>query len=97
MSKEYPARSFKSGNSVAIRMPAALGVEPDKDWTIVEHEGELVIRERAPAKRKFNIEKVAGCAIGSGLRFIESHERIFEDRPSEIAERERLQQAKRDR
>ena len=79
MGKEHPARSFKSGNSVAIRMPAALGVQPDRDWTVVQHNGELVIRERVPAKRKFNITKVAGSA--TSLRHIKPEDRVFEERP----------------
>jgi antitoxin VapB len=81
MGKEYPAKSFKSGNSVAIRMPAALGVRPDKDWIVEERDGEYVIRGRDAPKRKFNIDKVWGCAIGSGLQFIKDEDRVFEERP----------------
>jgi antitoxin VapB len=80
MGEQYTAKSFKSGNSVAIRMPAALGVRPDKDWIVEERGGEFVIRERGAPKRKFNIEKVRGCAIGSGLRFIKHEDRVFEER-----------------
>lgn len=82
MTKEFPARSFKSGNSVAIRMPAALGVEPDKEWTVVREDDRIIIEAKDKPKRKFNIEKVRGCAIGSGLRFIKPEERIFEERRS---------------
>jgi antitoxin VapB len=81
MGKEYPAKSFKSGNSVAIRMPAALGVEPDREWTVVKEDGKFIIEAKDKPKRKFNIEKVRGCAIGSGLRFIKHEDRIFEERP----------------
>jgi len=81
MGREYTAKSFKSGNSVAIRMPAALGVKPDREWAVVEHNGEFVIREREAPKRKFNIDKVWGCAIGSGLQPIKPEDRVFEDRP----------------
>ena len=81
MGKEYPAKSFKSGNSVAIRMPAALGIEPDREWTVVEQDGKLVIEPKDRPKRKFNIDKVWGCAIGSGLQHIKDEDRIFEERP----------------
>ena len=81
MGKEYPAKSFRSGNSVAIRMPAALGIEPDQEWTVVKEDGRLIIEAKDKPKRKFNIEKVRGCAIGSGLRFIKPEERLFEERP----------------
>jgi antitoxin VapB len=81
MGDHYPAKSFKSGNSVAIRMPAALGVEPDKEWTVEERDGEYIIRQRNAPKRKFNIEKVRGCAIGSGLQLIKDEDRVFKERP----------------
>ena len=32
-------------------------------------------------KKKFNIEKVWGCAKGSGLQFIKPEDRIFKERP----------------
>jgi len=81
MGKEYTARSFKSGNSVAIRIPAALGVEADREWTVVEQDGNLVLQPKNKPKRKFNIEKVRGCAIGSGLQFIKAEDRAFKERP----------------
>lgn len=81
MGKEYSAKSFKSGNSVAIRMPAALGVEPDREWVVTEREGEIVLRLTDRPKRKFNIAKVWGCAVGSGLQFIKPEDRVFEERP----------------
>jgi antitoxin VapB len=79
--KEYPAKSFRSGNSVAIRMPAALGIEPDLEWTVVKEDGRLIIESKDKPKRKFNIEKVRGCAIGSGLQLIKDEDRVFEERP----------------
>jgi antitoxin VapB len=81
MGREWPTRSFKSGNSVAVRIPAGVGLEPNKEWVLIEREGELAIRAADQPKRKFNIDKVRGCAIGSGLRFIEPEERVFEERP----------------
>ena len=81
MGKEYPAKSFRSGNSVAIRMPAALGIEPDREWTVVKEDGKLIIESKDKPKQKFNIDKVRGCAIGSGLQFIKAEDRIFEERP----------------
>ncbi len=81
MGVEHTAKSFKSGNSVAIRIPAALGVEPDREWIVEEKDGDLVLRPKPKAKRKFNIEKVRGCAIGSGLKRIEPEDRVFEHRP----------------
>lgn len=79
MGKQWPARSFKSGNSIAIRVPAALGVEPGRDWTVEERDGELVFRQSEAPKRKFNIAKVAGSA--TGLSYLKPEDRVFEERP----------------
>ena len=80
MGKEYTTRSFKSGNSVAIRIPAALGVKPDWEWSVMDEDGTLVLRPKGMTKRKFNIDKVWGCAVGSGLQPIASQDRVFEER-----------------
>ncbi len=79
---EWQGKTFKSGNSVALRLPKGLGVPEGVEVTMVR-EAPMTFRVQpvdAP-KRKFNIEKVRGCAIGSGLRFIEPAERVFEERP----------------
>jgi antitoxin VapB len=83
MSKEYVAKSFKSGNSVAIRMPAALGIEPDREWTVTEDEGELHIRAKEPPKRKLDISGFWGKARGLKL----PPRQDFEERPSALAAR----------
>ncbi len=81
MGQEYNSRSFKSGNSVALRVPAALGVEPDGDWTVVADGEKLIYSPKPKAKRKFDIDKVWGCAKGSGLKFIKPEDRAFAHRP----------------
>ena len=78
MGKEYRARSFKSGNSVAVRMPAALNIEPSKDWVVTERDGEIVLRATTEPKRKFNIDKVWGSA--TNLKLIDPEDRWFEER-----------------
>ncbi len=80
MGREYTAKSFKSGNSVAIRIPAALGVEPDREWSVVDNGDSLLLRPKGRGKRKFNIDKVWGCAAGSGLRPIDPDSRTFDER-----------------
>lgn len=83
MGKEYTAKSFKSGNSVAIRLPAALGIEPDREWTVTEEDGELHIRAKPAERRKIDVSGFAGKAPGIRLAPRED----FEERPSTIAER----------
>jgi antitoxin VapB len=83
MGKEYTAKSFKSGNSVAIRMPAALGVKPDSEWTVVEENGELVLRPKATVQRNIDVSGFWGKCPGVMLAPRED----FEERPSTIAAR----------
>ncbi len=92
MGKEYTAKSFKSGNSVAIRIPAALGIEPDKEWTVTEKDGELHIRAKPAEKRKIDVSGFAGKA--PWLKPLPPELREFEERPSAIAARKRLEEEK---
>lgn len=82
MGKEYTAKSFKSGNSVAIRMPAALGIEPDREWTVTEDNGELHVRAKAPAVRKLDVDRFWGKA--KGMVHVPMPRRDFEPRPSAL-------------
>jgi antitoxin VapB len=72
-------RTFKSGNSVAVRLPKALGVEPGIEMTVREERGRYIVEPAEPRKRKLNIEKIWGSA--TGLELIKPEDRVFEDRP----------------
>ena len=80
MGQEYTAKSFKSGNSVAIRVPAGLGVEPDREWIAEWIDGDLRLRAKEKPKRKIDVSGFAGKAPGARLAPRED----FEDRPSTI-------------
>jgi antitoxin VapB len=76
------AKIFKSGNSLALRLPAALGLEAGMEMELtVQPDGGYLLNPVAAKKKKFNIEKVLGCAIGSGLQFIKPEDRVFKERP----------------
>jgi len=81
MSREWTTKSFKSGNSVALRVPASVGMAPGEEWKLAEDGDGYRLEKVAKPKRKFNIEKVWGCAVGSGLQLIKPEDRIFEHRP----------------
>jgi len=83
MGKDYVAKSFKSGNSVAIRMPAALGIEPDREWTVTEEDGALRIRAKAPPRQRLDISGFWGKC--PGLEPPPRELREFEERPSTFA------------
>ena len=80
MGKEYRAKVFKSGNSLALRLPKDLGL---KEGTIMllreEQVGFHVEPDEAP-KKKIDISGFAGKAPGIRLAPRED----FEERPSTI-------------
>ena len=77
--QHYRAKVFKSGNSLAVRLPAgtelAAGMEMD---LTVEDGRNLSFRPVDAPKRKFNIAKVAGSA--TNLQMVA--DRSFVERPS---------------
>jgi len=54
MGEELTAKSFKSGNSVALRLPKGLGIEAGEDLVIAPHrDGSLSIWRKSDSKRVF--------------------------------------------
>lgn len=70
---------FKSGNSVAVRLPKALGVTEGTEMRVREERGRYVLEPVNAGKRKFNIAKVAGSA--RNLQYIKPEDRVFRERP----------------
>lgn len=76
------AKVFKSGNSLALRLPAALGLEAGMEMELtVQSAGGYLLNPVTAKKKKFNIDKVWGIAKDSGLQLIKPEDRIFEERP----------------
>jgi antitoxin VapB len=76
----YRAKVFKSGNSLALRLPAGLGLEAGTEMDLRVENGQFFSFEPTDApKRKFNIDKVWGSA--TGLELIKPEDRVFEERP----------------
>jgi antitoxin VapB len=73
------AKLFKSGNSLAVRIPAGTRLLPGMEMDMVIEDGQFVLLEPVDQpKRKFNIAKVAGSA--TGLDYIKPEDRIFKER-----------------
>ena len=79
MGHEYRSKVFKSGNSVALRLPKALGIADGTEMCVREEAGKFSFEPVATAKRKFNVAKVAGSAVS--LKPIADEDRVFEERP----------------
>lgn len=75
------AKVFRSGNSLAVRIPAGTKLTAGMEMNLTVEEGtRLSLEPIDPTKRKFNIDKVWGSAKGSGLQFIKPEDRFFEER-----------------
>lgn len=78
MTEEPRAKSFKSGNSVAIRIPTSFGVKPGIEFVVVRHKsGDITAIE--VTKRKESFMALAGAMspgfMGNGRGDIEQVER----------------------
>jgi antitoxin VapB len=81
MGKEYIAKTFKSGNSVALRLPKALGVKEGMEMKVREERGNFIVEPVERPKRKFNVDKIWGLGKDLGLQLIADEDRVFEHRP----------------
>ena len=80
------AKLFKSGNSLAVRIPAGTRLSPGMEMDMLIEDGQFVSIEPVDQpKRKFNIAKVAGSA--TSLKLIEDDARLFEERPLDWPDR----------
>lgn len=83
MSEEYKAKIFKSGNSLALRLPKALGLKEGAEMILREANGSFTAFPVDAAPKKIDISGFAGKAPGIKLAPRED----FEERPSTIAAR----------
>lgn len=84
------AKVFKSGNSLALRLPKALGLEAGMEMVITpQDDGSYALRRAEPPRRKIDVSGFWGKAPGIKLAPRED----FEDRPSTIAAREAARKA----
>ena len=87
MSEEFLGKTFKSGNSVALRLPKALGFEEGTEVRMVKEDRMTFRIEPVDApKRKIDVSGFAGKLPG----FTPAPREDFEERPSTIARRKAL-------
>ena len=90
--KPLRAKVFKSGNSLALRLPKALGLEAGMELEITAApDGSYALRNVELPKRKIDISGFAGKA--PGLKPLPPEFKEFEERPSAIAAREAARKA----
>lgn len=91
MTKEYRAKVFKSGNSLALRLPKALGIEEGTEMIVREERGEFRFEPADKPKAKIDVSGFAGKA--PWLKPLPPELREFEERPSTIAARMAAEEA----
>ena len=69
-------KTFKSGNSVAVRLPKALGVEPGVEMTVREERGRYIVEPVKPEPERIDLTGIYGSC--PGLRPLTSQEREIE-------------------
>jgi len=79
MTKEIRAKTFKSGNSVALRLPKALGIKEGVEMTVREEQGHYVVEPVEAPKKKIDLTGIAGAC--PGLRPLSSEEREIDPSP----------------
>ncbi|MEA3035746.1 MAG: antitoxin VapB [Sphingomonadales bacterium] len=79
----HETRTFKSGNSVALRLPKSLGIGPDERM-VIEQEGDLLTLRRLndPAEEKRKL-----LALVEALRRLPAPGEIEEREPIEFPDR----------
>lgn len=72
-------KTFKSGNSIAVRLPKALGIPAGVEMRVREERGKYVLEPVATEPRLIDISKFAGKA--PWLKPLTPEEREFEESP----------------
>lgn len=83
MTKEYRARIFKSGNSVALRLPKELGLKEGQTMVLREERSQFIFEPETPPRKTIDISGFAGKLPG----FKPAPREDFEERPSARAQR----------
>lgn len=79
MGAEYRGKTFKSGNSVAVRLPKGLGIKEGEQVRLVEIAPGNVRLEILPAdQRKIDLTGIWGSC--PGLKPLTPEERLIEER-----------------
>jgi antitoxin VapB len=79
MTKEIRAKTFKSGNSVALRLPKALGIKEGVEMSVREEQGRYVVEPVASPKRKVDLGGIAGAC--PDLKPLTAEEREIDPTP----------------
>jgi antitoxin VapB len=72
-------KTFKSGNSVAVRLPKTLGVAPGVEMIVREERGRYIVEPVQAEPKKIDLTGIYGSI--PGLKPLTREEREFEESP----------------
>ncbi len=79
--------AFKSGNSLAVRLPASFGAVAGMAVEVREEQGRWIVEAVGEPRRTIDLTGIWGSC--PDLQPIASADRVFDDRPSAAAARRR--------
>jgi antitoxin VapB len=80
MQNSLRVKIFKSGNSLALRLPASLGLEAGMEMDLTpDGAGGYHLRAAPNANRKFNVDAIWGIGKDLGLKPIAPEDRLFDE------------------
>jgi antitoxin VapB len=71
-------KTFKSGNSIAVRLPKALGIEAGVEMTVREERGRYIVEPVPTEPKKIDLTGIAGSM--PWLKPLTPEERVMEPR-----------------
>jgi antitoxin VapB len=71
-------KTFKSGNSIAVRLPKALGIEAGTEMRVREEQGRYVLEPVEKPGKKIDLTGIYGSC--PGLKPLKPEDRLFEER-----------------
>jgi antitoxin VapB len=72
-------RTFKSGNSIAVRLPKALGIPAGTEMRVREEHGKYILEPVDQEPKRIDLTGIYGSI--PGLKPLTREEREFEDSP----------------
>jgi antitoxin VapB len=79
VNKEYKAKIFKSGNSLAMRLPKELGLKDGAVMILREERSRYTFQPEEKQGRKIDLTGIYGSIPGLSRQAFESKERAWSD------------------
>lgn len=77
MAKQYKSKVFKSGNSVALRLPKALGIRAGSTMILREAHGRYIVEPEREPDRKIDLSGLYGAVTGLERLPLEERDRAW--------------------